>query len=115
MASNMTSTKIDVESREKLTLLAKRGSRSAPSMLKLIIEQAWRSNPAELSENALLSGMMEQIVDDIEAGVTSPAASADMQSAKAAGVISWGSENGVVIGTMGDGTRLDLEGNLLNN
>ena len=112
-ALEMTSTKIDKESRRKLELLAERSNRKPPAELALIIDQAFRTSPAERDENAVLATMMDDIVESVEAGEVTEAAIANADAAREAGVISWGSENGIVIGTMIDGTRLDVAGNVL--
>jgi hypothetical protein len=114
-APEMTSTKIDKESRRKLELLAARSDRKPPAELALIIDQAFRTSPAELDENAVLATMMDDIVDKIEAGEVTDAAIANAEAAREAGVISWGSEDGTVIGTMIDGTRVDVSGNVLTH
>ena len=108
--TTMTTTKIDTESLEKLRMLAGRENRSAPAQLKILIESAWKSNPAIVSENEQLMTMMDDIADHIEAGSVTEAAEADANTAKAAGVISWGMEDDRVIGTLVDGTRIDVTG-----
>lgn len=83
-----TSTKIDEISRRKLDLLTD----PKPS--------------DERNQNAMLATMMDDIVDRVESGKTTQVAIADAEAAREAGVISWGSENGAVIGTMVDGTNV---------
>ncbi len=109
----MTSTKIDKASRRKLELLAERSGRKPPAELALIIDQAFRASPAERDENKMLLTMMDDIVDKIEAGEVTDAAIANAEAAREARVISWGSENGTVVGTLVDGTRVDVTGNIL--
>ena len=81
---------------------------------KEIIEAAFRANPATLmSEDERLATMMDDVVESVEAGEVTEAAKASAEAARQAGVISWGSENGVVIGTMVDGTRIDVNGKVI--
>lgn len=108
--TTMTTTKIDTQSLEKLRMLAGRENRSAPAHLKILIENAWKTSPAAVSENELLMTMMDDIVDAVETGVATDMARADVQAARAAGVISWGMEGNQVVGTLVDGTRIDVAG-----
>jgi len=57
--------------------------------------------------NEKLATMMDDIVERVEAGEITDAATANAEAARAAGVISWGSENGVVVGHLPDGTKVD--------
>ena len=66
------------------------------------------------NENKKLATMMDEIVESVEAGELTQAAIDDAEAAKSAGVTSWGSENGVVVGTKPDETRVDIDGNVLN-
>ncbi len=57
--------------------------------------------------NEKLATMMDDIVERIEAGEVTETATLDAEATRAAGAISWGSENGVVVGHLPDGTRVD--------
>ncbi|RBP53519.1 hypothetical protein [Arenicella xantha] len=65
--------------------------------------------------NEKLATMMDDIVERIEAGEVTKAATVDAEAARAAGVISWGSENGVVVGHLPDGTKADPKDHGLEN
>ena len=65
-------------------------------------------------ENKKLSTMMDEIVESVEAGEVTQAAIDNAETAKSAGVTSWGSEDGVVVGTKIDGTRINMNGNVLD-
>lgn len=65
--------------------------------------------------NEKLATMMDEIVMRIEAGEVTEAATIDAEAARAAGVISWGSENGVVVGHLPDGTKVDPKDHGLEN
>ena len=113
MNNEMKVTKIDADSLNKLRMLADRSDRSAPMQLKVLIDNAWRSNPAELTDVEFFEGMMDEIVANSEAGTVTEEALARAQTARELGIISWGSENGKCIGTTVDGTRIDVDGNVL--
>ncbi len=114
MPHEMTTTKIDRDSLNKLRMLAERESRSAPLELKVLIDRAFRRNPAEVSDSEFFDGMMDDLVARSEAGIVTDEARASASRAREAGTISWGSENGKVVGTLVDGTRVDVEGNILD-
>ena len=115
MKSEMTTTRIDTDSLQKLRMLAERSSRSAPNYLALLIEDAFRKSPSALSDLEFLGDMMNSIVENVEAGIPTDAALENARQFSAAGRISWGEENGVVVGAMADGTRCDTNGNVLRS
>lgn len=65
-------------------------------------------------ENAALASMMDDIVDRVEAGEVTQASIDAAEAARNADVISWGSGDGVVIGTLADETSVDANGNALD-
>ena len=109
----MTITKIDADSLAKLRILAKRGNRSAPLQLKVLIDTAWRTNPAELTDSEFSDNMFDELVANSEAGLATEEALASAAHARELGTISWGSEEGKCIGTLVDGTRIDVDGECL--
>ena len=111
--ADMTTTKIDRESLAKLRMLAEREKRTAPSQLAVLIDYAFRANPAELTDQEFFADMMESLVEDAEAGVTSDISLQNAKTFSAAGRISWGEENGRIIGVLADGSRCDVDGKLL--
>lgn len=113
MSKVMKTTKIDPDSLEKLRMLAERESRSAPMQLAVMIDHAFRTSPAELTDEEFLGGMMEQIVDDIEAGSATDTAVENARKFSHANRISWGEEAGVIIGVLADGSRCDVNGNVI--
>ncbi len=113
MIKEMTTTKIDLDSLRKLRMLAERSDRSAPLQLKVLIDSAWRTSPAKLTDSELFDGMFDELVANSEAGIVTDEALASAAHARDLGTISWGSENGKCIGTMVDGTRIDVDGNVL--
>lgn len=110
----MTTTKIDRETLSKLHMLADRDNRSATAQLKVIINHVWRANPTEISDADFFDDMFSQMISDSEDNAASEQALTNAESARKSGSISWGSENGRVVGTMVDGKRVDVDGNLLN-
>ena len=113
MNATMTTTKISRGSLEKLRMLAERDKRSAPLQLDILIDAAWRTNPAELSDSEFFNGLFDALVANAEAGIVTGEARASAQRARELGTISWGSESGKCIGTLVDGTRIDVDGNIL--
>jgi len=61
-----------------------------------------------------IEAMMDEIIARSEAGEATQEAIDSAAAARAAGIISWGSENGVVVGTLVNGTRIDTNGNILD-
>ena len=57
---------------------------------------------------------MDEIVESVEAGEVTQAAIDNAEAAKSAGVTSWGSEDGVVVGTKTDRTRINMNDNVLD-
>ncbi len=113
MNKEMTTTKIDINSLHKLRMLAERSDRSAPLQLKVLIDSAWRTSPAELTDSELFDGVFNELVANSEAGIVTDEALASAAHDRDLGAISWGSENGKCIGTMVDGARINVDGNVL--
>lgn len=115
LSADMTTTKIDRRTLMKLRMLAEREKRTQPSQLAIIIDEAFRANPAEQTDQQIFADMMDNIVSATEQGVPSDTAIKNAQAFTAAGRISWGEEAGKVIGVLADGTRCDVDGNVLEN
>ncbi|MCY4611013.1 MAG: hypothetical protein OXC38_04865 [Gammaproteobacteria bacterium] len=113
-ATHMTTTKIDRDSLAKLRMLADREKRSQPGQLAVLIDAAFRSNPAELADQEFLGGVMDSLVENAEAGMAAETAIQHAKEFSAAGRISWGEEDGKIIGVLPDGSRCDVDGNVLN-
>ncbi len=113
MNTEMKVTKIDPDSLNKLRMLAERFDRSAPMQLKVLIDSAWRANPAELTDAEFFDGMFDELIANAEEGIPTDAALESAAHARELGAISWGSEGGKCIGTTVDGTRIDVDGNVL--
>lgn len=111
---NMTTTKIDRDSLAKLRMLAGREKRSPSAQLAVLIDAAFRANPAELTDREFLGSVMDSIVKNSEAGIATETAIQRAKEFSAAGRISWGEEDGKIIGVLADGTRCDVDGNVLN-
>lgn len=109
--TNMTTTKISRDALTKLRMLAERESRSAPNQLDVLIDRAFKSNPAELTDVNVALNAFSKIVDRSKAGRVSKTAKANSQ--QTADRISWGEENGKVIGVFSDGRRCDVDGNII--
>ena len=56
---------------------------------------------------------MDAIVSNAEHSIASEEGSQNAKEFSAAGRISWGEDDGKVIGVMADGTRCDVDGNIL--
>ena len=112
--ANMTTTKIDRDSLSKLRMLAEREKRSQSSQLAVLIDNAFRTNPAELSDQTLFANMMDSITSDIEQGIPSDISIQNAAAFSAANRISWGEENGRIVGVMADGTRCNVDGFLID-
>lgn len=113
-STNMTTVKIDRDSLAKLRMLADREQRSQPAQLAVLIDVAFRTNPAKLMDQELIGNVMNTLVEDAEAGVVTETAIQDTKEFSAAGRISWGEEGGKIIGVLADGTRCDVDGNVLS-
>ncbi|GJL81320.1 MAG: hypothetical protein DHS20C01_09540 [marine bacterium B5-7] len=113
--ADMTTTKIDRKSLLKLRMLANRENRTSPGQLAVLIDSAFRANPAELTDQEFLGGMMDSIVENIEAGIATNAGIQNARAFSAAGRISWGEENGKIIGVLADGSCCDVDGNILSS
>lgn len=113
-ATNMTTTKIDRDSLAKLRMLADREKRSQPGQLAILIDAAFRANPAELTDPEFFDGVMDAIIENARAGIAGETAIQRAKEFSAAGRISWGSEDGKVVGVLADGSRCDVDGNVLD-
>ena len=113
-ATNMTTTKIDRDSLAKLRMLASREKRSQPGQLAVLIDAAFRANPAELTDQEFFGNVMNTLVEDAETGVVTETAIQRAKEFSAAGRISWGEEDGKIIGVLADGSRCDVDGNILS-
>ena len=113
-ATNMTTTKIDRDSLAKLRMLADREKRSQPGQLAVLIDAAFRANPAELTDQEFFGTVMDSIVENAEAGIATETAIRRAKETSATGRISWGEEDGKVIGVLADGSRCDIDGNVLD-
>ena len=113
-ATNMTTTKIDRDSLAKLRMLADRERRSQPAQLAVLIDAAFRANPAELTDQEFFGSVMDAIVENAEAGIATETAIQRAKEPSAASRISWGEEDGKVIGVLADGSRCDVDGNILD-
>jgi len=110
--TDMTTTKISKTALTKLRMLAERESRSAPNQLDVLIDKAFKANPAEVTDvNVALNAFSNIIARSQNGGVSSAAKASARQTANR---ISWGEENGQVIGVFSDGRRCDVNGNLLD-
>ena len=112
-ATNMTTTKIDRDSLAKLRMLADREKRSQSGQLAVLISAAFRANPAELTDQEFFGGMMDSLTENAEAGIVTEIAIQRAKGFSAAGRISWGEEDGKIIGVLADGSRCDVDGNVL--
>ena len=113
-STHMTTVKIDRDSLAKLRMLAGREKRSQPAQLAVLIDAAFRANPARLMDQEIFRGVMETIVENSKAGIATQAAIRHTEKPSTAGRISWGEEDGKVIGVLADGTRCDVDGNVLS-
>ncbi|MDE0152752.1 MAG: hypothetical protein OXN23_02640 [Gammaproteobacteria bacterium] len=113
-AANMTTTKIDRDSLAKLRMLADREKRSQPAQLAVLIDAAFRANPAELTDPEFLRGIMDTLVENAEAGIVAETAIRRTKEFSAADRISWGEEDGKIIGVLANGSRCDVDGNILS-
>ena len=111
--TNMTTTKIDRDSLAKLRMLADREKRSQPGQLAVLIDTAFRANPAELTDQEFLGSVMDSLAENAEAGIATETAIQRAKEFSAAGRISWGEEDGKIIGVLADGSRCDVDGNVL--
>jgi len=111
--ANMTTTKIDRDSLSKLHMLAERENRSQSSQLAVLINNAFRASPADICDQELFANMMDNITSDIEQGIASDVSIQNAEAFSAANRISWGEEDGKVIGVMADGKRCDVDGVLI--
>ena len=111
----MTTTKTDRESLVKLRMPAERENRTASRQSAVTIDAALRASPAELTDQEFLEGMMESIVENAEVGIATEAGMRNAEAFSAAGRISWGEENGRIIGVLADGSRCDVDGNILKS
>lgn len=111
--TDMTTTKISKEALTKLRMLAERESRSAPNQLDVLIDRAFKANPAELTDVNVALNAFSKIVDRSKAGRVSKTAKASTR--KSTKRISWGEENGKVIGVFSDGRRCDVDGNIISD
>lgn len=109
--SNMTTTKISRPALEKLRMLAERESRSAPNQLDVLIDRAFKTNPAELTDVNIALNAFSKLVDRSKAGRVGKVAKAN--SRLTTNRISWGEDNGKVIGVFSDGRRCDVDGNII--
>lgn len=62
-ATNMATTKIDRDSLAKLRMLADREKRNPSAQLAILIDTAFRVNPAELTDQEFLGGVMDSLVE----------------------------------------------------
>ena len=113
-ATNMTTTKIDRDSLAKLRMLADREKRSQPGQLAVLIDAAFRANPAGLTDQEFLGGVMVSLAENAEAGIATETAVRRAKEFSAAGRISWGEEDSKIIGVLADGSRCDVDGNVLS-
>ncbi|MCY3852586.1 MAG: hypothetical protein OXG03_03285 [Gammaproteobacteria bacterium] len=113
-ATNMTTTKIDRDSLAKLRMLADREKRSLHAQLTVLIDVAFRTNPADLTDQEFFGAVMDTIVENSEAGISTKTAIQCAKEFSTAGRISWGAEDGKVIGVLADGSRCDVDGNILS-
>lgn len=113
-STNMTTVKIDRGSLARLRMLADREKRSQPAQLAVLIDAAFRANPAKLMDQELIGNVMNTLVENAEAGVVTETAIQGTKEFSAAGRISWGEEGGKIIGVLADGTRCDVDGNVLS-
>lgn len=112
-AANMTTTKIDRDSLAKLRMLADREKRSQPGQLAVLIDAAFRANPAELTDQEFFGGVMDAIIKNSEAGIVTKTAIQRAKERSAAGRISWGEKDGKIIGVLANGSCCDVDGNVL--
>lgn len=110
--ANMTTTKISRNALEKLRMLADRESRSAPNQLDVLIDRAFKTNPAELSDVNIVLNAFSKIVARSKTGKVNRTSKAE--SKLTGGRISWGEENGKVVGVFSDGRRCDVDGNIID-
>lgn len=113
-ATNMTTTKIDRDSLAKLRMLAAREKRSQPNQLAILIDAAFRTNPAELTDQEFFGNVMDSLVQNAETGTATEVAIQRAKEFSAAHRISWGEEDGKIIGILADGSRCDVDGNVLD-
>lgn len=114
VASNMTTTRIDRDSLAKLRMLADREKRSLRAQLAVLIDVAFQTNPADLTDQEFIGAVMDTIVENAEAGIATKTAIQRAKEFSTAGRISWGAEDGKVVGVLADGTRCDVDGNVLS-
>lgn len=110
---DMTTIKIDRGSLSKLRMLADRENRSQSNQLAILIDNAFRTNLAESTDQELFTEIMDAIVSNTEHSIASEEGISNAKEFSAAGRISWGEKNGKIIGVMADGTRCDVDGNIL--
>lgn len=70
----MTTIKIDPDSLAKLRMLADREKRSQPDQLAVLIDAAFRADPAKLTDQEFFGNVMDSIVENAEAGIATGAA-----------------------------------------
>ena len=112
-ATRMTTTKISRDSLAKLRMLADREKRSQPGQLAVLIDAAFRANPAELADQEFFDNVMDSLAENAETGIATETAIQRAKEFSAAGRISWGEEGGKIIGVLADGSRCDVDGNVL--
>lgn len=110
----MTTIKIDRDSLAKLRMLAAREKRSQPDQLAVLIDAAFRANPAELTDQEFLGRVMDSVIENAETGIATETAMQRAEQFSAADRISWGEEDGRIVGVLADGSRCDVGGNILS-
>ncbi len=71
------------------------------------------SNSTKPTDYEFLTGMMDTIVHDAETGRATDTAIQNARAFSAAGRVSWGEEDGKIVGVLADGARCDVDGNIL--
>ena len=103
----------DPESLSKQHTPAQRKHRFKSRQPKDSKKRVNHSNSTKPTDCEFLTGMMETIVHDAENGKVTDTAIQNARAFSAAGRISWGEEDGKIIGVLADGTRCDVDGNVL--
>lgn len=111
--TDITTTKIDRDSLSKLKMLAEREKRSQPNQLAIIINHAFATTPSEISDVDVFDDMMNALVENSENGVVTNTALENASLFSTQNRISWGEEDGKVIGVLADGRRCDINGKIL--
>lgn len=111
--ANMTTTKIDRDSLQLLRMIARRNNRSSPAQLAVLVSTAFRTSPSVLTDQEIFSDMMDSMVEKSQAGEVSEQAAKNAEEFTAAGRISWGEDKGVIVGVLADGSRCDVDGNVI--